>query len=88
RGAFKALADKIDPRSSNGAVFLGLNGLVVKSHGSTDPIGFAAAIDVAADVASADLVSKIVSDLDRLTGLKNGHSTQNTEIAESEAALS
>ncbi|WP_407949940.1 phosphate acyltransferase PlsX [Parvibaculum sp.] len=88
RGAFKALADKIDPRSSNGAVFLGLNGLVVKSHGSTDPVGFAAAIDVAADVASADLVSKIVSDLDRLTGLKNGHRIQNTEIAESEAALS
>lgn len=88
RGAFKALATKIDPRASNGAVFLGLNGLVVKSHGGTDAIGFAAAIDVAADVASADLVAKIVADLDRLTGIENARRTQNNETAESEAALS
>ena len=88
RGAFKALATKIDPRASNGAVFLGLNGLVVKSHGGTDAVGFAAAIDVAVDVASADLVSKIVTDLDRLTGIEKARRAQNNEIAESEAALS
>ncbi|HAC60476.1 phosphate acyltransferase PlsX [Parvibaculum sp.] len=88
RGAFKALATKIDPRASNGAVFLGLNGLVVKSHGGTDAVGFAAAIDVAVDVASADLVSKIVTDLDRLSGIENARRTHNNEIAESEAALS
>ncbi|HCX67025.1 MAG TPA: phosphate acyltransferase PlsX, partial [Rhodobiaceae bacterium] len=88
RGAFKALATKIDPRASNGAVFLGLNGLVVKSHGGTDAIGFAAAIDVAADVASADLVAKISADVDRLTGIENARRTQNNEIEESEAALS
>lgn len=87
RGAFKALATKIDPRASNGAVFLGLNGLVVKSHGGTDAIGFAAAIDVAADVASADLVAKIVADLDRLSGIEKRRANNN-EIAESEAALS
>jgi glycerol-3-phosphate acyltransferase PlsX len=88
RGAFKALATKIDPRASNGAVFLGLNGLVVKSHGGTDAIGFAAAIDVAADVASADLVAKISADVDRLTGIENARRTPNNEIEESEAALS
>ncbi|MEP2829160.1 phosphate acyltransferase PlsX [Parvibaculum sp.] len=88
RGAFKALATKIDPRASNGAVFLGLNGLVVKSHGGTDAIGFAAAIDVAADVASADLVAKISADVDRLTGIESARRAQNNEIAESEAALS
>src|SRR5204863_10008159 len=41
RGAFRALADKMDPRKSNGGVFLGLNGIVIKSHGGTDAEGFA-----------------------------------------------
>ncbi len=70
QGAFRALAKKLDPRSSNGALFLGLNGLVVKSHGGTDAQGFASAIDVAVDVASADLLKKIVADLEALDGLE------------------
>ena len=37
----------MDPRRYNGAVFLGLNGIAVKSHGGTDAVGFANAIDVA-----------------------------------------
>ena len=37
KGAFKALRDKMDPNKSNGGVFLGLNGIVVKSHGGTLP---------------------------------------------------
>ncbi|MES1991158.1 MAG: phosphate acyltransferase PlsX [Pseudomonadota bacterium] len=69
-GAFKALSRKLDPRTSNGAVFLGLNGLVVKSHGSMDPEGYAYAIDVAVDLAAADLVQKIMADLGQLDGLK------------------
>ena len=36
----------MDPRKVNGAVFLGLNGIVIKSHGGTDAEGFASAIDV------------------------------------------
>lgn len=52
--AFAALRLKMDPRSSNGGVFLGLNGLVVKSHGGTDGTGFAAALEVAMDMASGD----------------------------------
>jgi phosphate acyltransferase len=43
RPAFRALRDKLDPRTLNGGVLLGLNGIVVKSHGGTDPLGFAAA---------------------------------------------
>jgi len=70
QGAFRALRDRMDPRSLNGGVFLGLNGIVVKSHGGTDAIGFASAIDVAVDVASADLVSKIRKDMDLLEHLK------------------
>src|SRR5205807_1569056 len=41
RDAFRTLADKIDPRKSNGGVFLGLNGIVIKSHGGIDAEGFA-----------------------------------------------
>lgn len=57
--AFKALRDKLDPNRSNGAVFLGLKGIVVKSHGDATPDGFAYAIDVGYDMASYDLLTKI-----------------------------
>jgi glycerol-3-phosphate acyltransferase PlsX len=63
RGAFKALQDKMDPKHHNGGVFLGLNGIVVKSHGSTDAFGFAAAVDVAIEMADNSVISKIASDL-------------------------
>ncbi len=90
QGAFKALSKKLDPRASNGAVFLGLNGIVVKSHGGTDAEGFAYAIDVAVDVAAADLLQKIVADLARLDGFKPSGATQTSRSTpeESEAALS
>ena len=63
RKAFQALREKLDPRTFNGGVFLGLNGIVVKSHGGTDALGFAAAIDVAVDVAENHLIAKIGADL-------------------------
>lgn len=90
QGAFKALARKLDPKTSNGAVFLGLNGIVVKSHGGTDAEGFAYAIDVAVDVAAADLVQKIVADLALLDGFKpSGAAQASNSIPEnSEAVLS
>lgn len=90
KGAFTALSKKLDPRTSNGAVFLGLNGLVVKSHGGTDAEGFAYAIDVAVDVAAADLVQKIMADLGALDGIKPsaGADSAATTTDESEAALS
>lgn len=67
RGAFKALQDKMDPKHHNGGVFLGLNGIVVKSHGSTDPFGFAAAVDVAVEMAANSVIAKIASDLASMT---------------------
>ncbi|MGE0744343.1 MAG: phosphate acyltransferase PlsX [Rhodospirillales bacterium] len=51
RRALKKLRARIDPRRYNGAVFLGLNGVVVKSHGGTDAFGFANAVGVAIDMA-------------------------------------
>ncbi|WP_395660993.1 phosphate acyltransferase PlsX [Aestuariivirga sp.] len=68
-GAFAALKDRMDPRKHNGGVFLGLNGVVVKSHGGTDALGFATAIDVAIETVKNDLVSKIKTDVAIMTGL-------------------
>ncbi len=59
RDAFRALAAKMDPRRSNGGVFLGLNGIVIKSHGGTDAEGFAAAIDIGYDMVHNQLLGKI-----------------------------
>lgn len=63
RGAFQALKEKMDPRKSNGGVFLGLNGIVIKSHGGTDALGFATAVGIGYDMVRADLLAKIQSDL-------------------------
>jgi phosphate acyltransferase len=65
KNAFKALRDKMDPSKSNGGVFLGLNGIVVKSHGGTDADGFAYAVDVGYDMVRYDLLNKINQTLDR-----------------------
>jgi glycerol-3-phosphate acyltransferase PlsX len=65
RDAFRVVSEKMDPRKVNGGVFLGLNGLVVKSHGGTDPEGFASAIDIGYDVARHELVSRIASSIGR-----------------------
>jgi phosphate acyltransferase len=59
RPAFRALRDKLDPNKSNGGVLLGLNGVVVKSHGGTDADGFAYAVDVGYEMARYDLLNKI-----------------------------
>jgi len=59
REAFRTLAEKMDPSRANGGVFLGLNGLVIKSHGGTDAKGFAAAIDIGYDIARYDLLTRI-----------------------------
>ncbi|WP_209425660.1 phosphate acyltransferase PlsX [Pararhodobacter sp. SW119] len=53
KGAIDRLRDRIDPRRVNGGVFLGLNGTVVKSHGSADATGIAAAIGLAAKLAQS-----------------------------------
>jgi glycerol-3-phosphate acyltransferase PlsX len=65
RNAFKALRDKLDPSKSNGSVVLGLNGIVVKSHGGTDAEGFAYAVDVGYEMVRYDLLTKINQMLNR-----------------------
>jgi glycerol-3-phosphate acyltransferase PlsX len=61
-GALKTLRRKLDPRAQNGGIFLGLNGVVVKSHGGADALGFASALDMAVDMARAQIIPKIASD--------------------------
>ena len=65
QGAFRALKEKMDPRQLNGGIFLGLNGIVVKSHGGTDATGFASAVDLAYDMASSGVVSRLAEDVSR-----------------------
>ncbi len=86
RGAFRALRHKMDPRRVNGGVFLGLDGIVVKSHGGTDALGFASAIDVSYDMVKYELLSKISHALaDRGDWVLPGASSAMVEAAEGEA---
>lgn len=66
--SLQSLKNHLDPNNHNGAVFMGLNGLVIKSHGGASARGFAAAIGVAVDMAENDLAGKITRDL---TNFKN-----------------
>jgi glycerol-3-phosphate acyltransferase PlsX len=63
QGGFRVLKRKMDPRRSNGGTFLGHNGLAIKSHGGTDAIGFASAIDLGYDMAENGLVQRLAQDL-------------------------
>ena len=65
RPALNLLRKGLDPNLRNGAVFLGLNGTVVKSHGSTSAAGFANAIGVAAKLARGRITHRIAQDLAR-----------------------
>lgn len=68
RGGFQVLREKMDPRRVNGGTFLGLGGLAIKSHGGTDALGFASAIDLGYDMAQSGLVARIKADVDGFHG--------------------
>jgi glycerol-3-phosphate acyltransferase PlsX len=68
RDAFDSLREKMDPGKANGGVFLGLNGIVIKSHGGADAKGFAAAIDLGYDMIRYELLGKISQTLERKAG--------------------
>jgi glycerol-3-phosphate acyltransferase PlsX len=57
--AFRALREKMDPARSNGGVLLGLNGIVIKSHGGANAEGFAVAIDTGYDMVRQNLLARI-----------------------------
>lgn len=74
---------RADPRRYNGALFVGLNGVVVKSHGGTDSIGFANAIGVAVDMISRDLNGRIGEQLAHIASQFEPHSPEDIPIPES-----
>ncbi len=59
REAFLELREKMDPRRVNGGVFLGVDGVVIKSHADTDALGYAGAIGVGYDMVNQDLLAQI-----------------------------
>lgn len=61
--AFRQLKQKMDPGRVNGGVLLGLNGVVIKSHGGTDADGFASALRVGYEMVNNKLLEKIAADL-------------------------
>jgi glycerol-3-phosphate acyltransferase PlsX len=62
-GAMKKLKQRVDPRFYNGGMFLGLNGICVKSHGSSDAYGFSRALKVAADLVDNDYNMKVAAEI-------------------------
>ncbi|HEY1880413.1 MAG TPA: phosphate acyltransferase PlsX [Caulobacteraceae bacterium] len=66
RRALRGMSERLDPGGVNGGPFLGLNGVVVKSHGGADARGFAAAIRLAADLGRAGFADQIRQELGRI----------------------
>ena len=64
RGAFERLREKMDVRKINGGVFLGLKGIVVKSHGGADEEGFAAAVELGYEMVRSGVFDKTRTTLD------------------------
>lgn len=67
--ALKAMSARIDPNAINGGPLLGLNGIVVKSHGGATAAGFGSAIRIAVDLGRSDYMTKVGASLQRLTAV-------------------
>jgi len=73
--ALKRFKNKVDPRLYNGGVFLGLNGICIKSHGGSDALGFSTAIKMAVDLAQSGYIKTIGEEITHLM-------SQEMELAE------
>ena len=67
--SLKKFKNKLDPRKYNGAILLGLNGPVVKSHGGTDSLGFSYSIDLCYKIAKANLIEIIKTNLSHIKNI-------------------
>lgn len=65
-GALKRFKNRMDPRLYNGGVFLGLNGICVKSHGGSDDVGFASAIFLACRLARQGYIKQVTDEINHL----------------------
>jgi phosphate acyltransferase len=84
-GGFKVLKQRMDPRRVNGATFLGLNGIAIKSHGGTDALGFASAIGVGYKIAISGLQSHLAADLAAFHGKIEQVAEAGKEVAAKDA---
>ncbi len=75
KGGFDVLKQRMDPRRVNGGTFLGLNGIAIKSHGSTDALGFASAINLGYEMARSGLVERLQADLSTIAGKLDARSS-------------
>lgn len=82
RPAFRRLKARTDPRRYNGAMFLGLRGVCVKSHGGTDALGFANAVGVAVNLAVHGFNDRIKEEMQRM-GSPSSSAGTSTEAIES-----
>ena len=64
------LKEKLDPRKYNGAIFLGLNGPVVKSHGGIDSLGFYYSLDLCYKIVKGNLMNEIKKNLEHSKSVK------------------
>ncbi len=83
--ALEALKRKLDPRNINGGVFLGLNGVVIKSHGGTDEIGFKGALSLAYEMARSRVMDKIGEGMRRFPTLSVAPPVEAAPAPETEA---
>lgn len=64
--SLKSFKNQMDPRRYNGGVFLGLNGLCIKSHGGCDPLAFSSAVNLAAELARHGYIKTVARDINHL----------------------
>ncbi len=81
RPGLERLREWLDPRRYNGAMLLGLNGVVVKSHGGTDAEGFAHAVDVAVDLVAHGFNERIRAGLARIAELRAAATADDADMA-------
>lgn len=74
KGILKSALTQIDPRRYNGAMFIGVNGIVVKSHGSSDGYAFANAIEVAASLVRQEINADIINVLKQMDRIETNPS--------------
>ena len=67
QSGLKSLKQRMNPSNVNGGVLLGLNGVVVKSHGGTDTEGFATALNLAAGLAQSNYMAEVAANLNRFS---------------------
>ena len=67
--SLKIFKNNLDPRKYNGAIFLGLKGPVVKSHGATDSLGFSYSVELSYKIAKGNLSEKIKKNMDNVKNL-------------------